>query len=139
MGKASITIVGRLARDPELRTTAKGTQVCKLTLPVDTGFGDNKVTTWWSATLFGKRAEVAAKHSKKGDTVMVSGPPTVREYTKRDGDTGWSAELVASDFDFVSTGKPAQGNNAPAPKKKSAPSMTSDDFNDYGPGPDLPF
>ena len=137
MGKASITIVGRLARDPELRTTAKGTQVCKLTLPVDTGFGDNKVTTWWSATLFGKRAETAAKYSKKGDTVMVSGPPTVREYTKRDGDTGWSAELVASEFDFVSTGKP-QGNNAPAPKKKSA-SMTSDDFNDYAADPGLPF
>jgi len=137
MGKASITIVGRLARDPELRTTAKGTQVCKLTLPVDTGFGDNKTTTWWSATLFGKRAETAAKYSKKGDTVMVSGPPTVREYTKRDGDTGWSAELVASDFDFVSTGKP-QGNNAPAPKKKSA-SMTSDDFNDYAADPGLPF
>ena len=137
MGKASITIVGRLARDPELRTTAKGTQVCKLTLPVDTGFGDNKMTTWWSATLFGKRAETAAKYSKKGDTVMVSGPPTVREYTKRDGDTGWSAELVASDFDFVSTGKP-QGNNAPAPKKKSA-SMTSDDFNDYAADPGLPF
>ena len=136
MGKASITIVGRLARDPELRTTAKGTQVCKLTLPVDTGFGDNKVTTWWSATLFGKRAETAAKDSKKGDTVMVSGPPTVREYTKRDGDIGWSAELVASEFDFVSTGKPAAGN-APAPKKSA--SMTSDDFNDYGPGPDLPF
>lgn len=137
MGKASITIVGRLARDPELRTTAKGTQVCKLTLPVDTGFGDNKTTTWWSATLFGKRAETAAKYSKKGDTVMVSGPPTVREYTKRDGDTGWCAELVASDFDFVSTGKP-QGNAAPAPKKKSA-SMTSDDFNDYAADPGLPF
>ena len=136
MGKASITIVGRLARDPELRTTAKGTQVCKLTLPVDTGFGDNKVTTWWYETLFGKRAETAAKYSKKGDTVMVSGPPTVREYTKRDGDIGWSAELVASEFDFVSTGKPAAGN-APAPKKSA--SMTSDDFNDYGPGPDLPF
>ena len=119
MGKASITIVGRLARDPELRTTAKGTQVCKLTLPVDTGFGDNKVTTWWSATLFGKRAETAAKYSKKGDTVMVSGPPTVREYTKRDGDIGWSAELVASEFDFVSTGKPAAGN-APAPKKSAS-------------------
>ena len=138
MGKASLTIVGRLARDPKLRTTAKGTQVCKLTLPVDTGFGDHKTTTWWSATLFGKRAEVAAKHSKKGDTVMVSGPPTVREYTKRDGDTGWSAELVASEFDFVSTGKP-QGGNAPAPKTKSAPSMTSDDFNHYAPSPDLPF
>ena len=137
MGKASITIVGRLARDPELRTTAKGTQVCKLTLPVDTGFGDNKVTTWWSVTLFGKRAEVAAKHSKKGDTVMVSGPPTVREYTKRDGDIGWSAELVASDFDFVSTGKPQNGN-APAPKKQAA-SMTSDDFNDYAADPGLPF
>ena len=137
MGKASITIVGRLARDPELRTTAKGTQVCKLTLPVDTGFRDNKTTTWWTATLFGKRAETVAKYSKKGDTVIVHGPPTVREYTKRDGDTGWSAELVVSDFDFVSTGKP-QGDNAPAPKKKSA-SMTSDDFNDYAAGPDLPF
>jgi len=136
MGKASITITGRLARDPELRTTSKGTQVCKLTLPVDTGYGDNKITTWWTATLFGKRAETAAKYSKKGDTVMVSGPPTVREYIKRDGDAAWSAELIASDFDFISTGKPkADTTPAPAPKKAA----TTVDYNDYGAGPDLPF
>ena len=75
---AFITITARLARPPEVRETNSGTTICNLTLPNDTGWGDNKTTTWWTCTLFGKRAEAAAKHLDKGQWVTVNGEPSLR-------------------------------------------------------------
>lgn len=95
------TITGCLARDPELKSTSKGTTLVSCTIPVDTGWGESKTTTWWRITLFGKRAEVVAQHLTKGKWAMFSGPVSVREYTKKDGSTGTSAEMTANDFHFV--------------------------------------
>ena len=101
MSTINATIVGRLARDPESKTTGGGTTLTTCTIPVDTGWGDNKQTTWWRVTIFGKRAEVVAKHLAKGKWVTFSGPVSVREYTKKDGSNGFSAEMTANDFAFV--------------------------------------
>ena len=101
MSTINATIVGRLARDPETRTTPKGTTVTTMTIPVDTGSGDNKVTTWWRVTMFGRRAEVVGKYLKKNKWATFSGEVSVREYTKKDGSKGWSAEMKADTFGFV--------------------------------------
>lgn len=109
MTTANMTLVGRLARDPDVRTSHKGTTVCTLTVPVDTGWGDNKTTTWWRVSLFGKRGESAGQYLRKGSWVSVSGPASVREYDKKDGTKGWSAEVTANDWSFVG---PKEGGGA---------------------------
>lgn len=127
---AILTITARLARDPELSTTGSGTSLCKLTLPVDTGYGDNKSTTWWTATLWGKSAESAASHLNKGRWVCVSGEAQVRTFDKRDGSTGFSAELNANNWSFVGNRADNNDAQAPAPKRKpgrySIPSNVDD-------------
>ncbi len=100
MSAAIITITARLARDPEIKTSGKGTQMCTLVLPVDTGWGDGKTTTWWRATIFGRRAEAAAQYLRTGSWVCVSGPASVREYDGKNG-KGYSPELTCSEFQFV--------------------------------------
>lgn len=97
---AFITITARLARPPEVRETNSGTTICNLTLPNDTGWGDNKTTTWWTCTLFGKRAEAAAKHLDKGQWVTINGEPSLRKYNKRDGTEGTSLEVKVNDWQF---------------------------------------
>ena len=116
---AHISITARLARDPEVKTSAKGTTVCRLTLPVDSGWGENKSTTWWTATLFGKRGEAAAQYLKKGSWVAVSGSAEVRTYSKKDGSTGFSAEVMVNDWSFV-------GNKEDSQASSTAPSYPSD-------------
>jgi single-strand DNA-binding protein len=114
---AYITITARLARPPEVRNTNSGTTICNLTLPNDTGWGDNKQTSWWTCTLFGKRAEAAAKHLQKDQWVTVNGQPSLRTYEKRDGSTGFSLEVKVSDWAFcgpkvqqdAQSGQTAQG------------------------------
>lgn len=101
MSKATGTIVGRLARDPESRFTGSGTQLVTCTIPTESGWGDSKATTWWRVTLFGKKADIVAKHLSKGRWAMFTGEFSVLEYTKKDGTKGFSAEMTASDFAFV--------------------------------------
>jgi single-strand DNA-binding protein len=98
---ATIVLTGRLARDPETRTTRGGTTVTNLTIPVDTGYGESKLTTWWKVTLFGKRADTAGRHLRKGAWVSVTGTPAVETYTKRDGTQGFSPAVNADGWDFV--------------------------------------
>ena len=126
---AYITITARLARPPEMRETHSGTTICNLTLPNDTGWGDNKTTSWWTCTLFGKRAEAAGKHLDKGRWVTVNGEPSLRTYEKRDGSTGFSLEVKVSDWAFCG---PKEG--APAQRDSSATS-----YNRGEPSPDIPF
>lgn len=135
MSAAHISITARLARDPEVRTSAKGTSVVTLTLPVDVGWGDNKQTTWWNAVLFGKRADAAAQHLQKGSWVCVSGTAGVRTYDKKDGSKGFAAEVTVNDWAFVG---PKQQASAPADNNvgpRSAPAMGSMPYSDA----DLPF
>ncbi len=129
---AYININGRLVRDPETRTTAKGHSMVKLTIPTETGWGDNKVTTWWSVTFFGKTGERAAQHLCKGQRVTITGKAGVRTYEKRDGSQGFSAEVDGYDWSFAGP-KPQADDAAPAPKPSS---------NDGYSGPmhgDIPF
>jgi len=126
---AYITITARLARPPEMRETHSGTTICNLTLPNDTGWGDNKTTSWWTCTLFGKRAEAAGKHLVKGKWVTVNGEPSLRTYEKRDGSTGFSLEVKVSDWAFC-----GPKEDAPAQRDSSATS-----YNRGEPSPDIPF
>lgn len=63
-------IVGRLARDPEMRTTANGNQVANIIVAVDNRSNDK--ADFIRTAVWGKLAEVISKHHK-GDVVFVKG------------------------------------------------------------------
>jgi len=104
---AFISVTGRLAQDPETRTAGSST-VTTLVIPVDTGWGDRKTTTWWRASLWGKRGEKAAEFLRKGQWVSVSGSAKIREYEGKNG-KGFSAEVEANDWSFVGNKSDNQG------------------------------
>lgn len=66
----AISIVGRLGKDPELRFTEKGLQVCKFSLAVSKYKAE---TTWFNVTMFGKSAEIAGQYLKKGQMAGIQG------------------------------------------------------------------
>ena len=108
---AYITITGNVRRVEE-KETSKGTALTKLTIPVDTGWGDNKTTTWWNVTFFGKSAENAAKYLKQGQKVSIAGKASVRSYEKRDGTPGFSAEIDGYDWSFAGPKPQNDGDQA---------------------------
>lgn len=109
-----IIIVGNLGRDPELKQTPQGQTVCKF--PVATSekkrnaAGDQEeLTTWFRVSVWGRQAELAHEYLSKGRQVYVEGRLRLEEYTDREGKTRVSAEVMASDVQFIGQ-RPEQGS-----------------------------
>lgn len=94
------TIMGRMTRDVELRTTSGGKSVCSFTLAVDRDFGE-KQTDFIPVVAWGKTAEFAAKYFTKGRMAAVSGRLQIRDYEDSEGTKRRVAEIVASSVYFA--------------------------------------
>lgn len=68
----ALMIVGRVGRDPETRTIASGKAVTKFSVAVNRP-GRDKGTDWFSVSLWGKQAELAADLIRKGALVSIVG------------------------------------------------------------------
>ena len=122
----SITIVGRLGRDPEMRYTPNGQAVTSFSVATDRQYTDAngqkvKETTWFRVSVWGKQAEPCNQYLKQGSVVLVDGRLTPdpktggpRIFKRQDGSEGASFELNATAVRFLS-GKDAseQPTNAP--------------------------
>ena len=78
-----VSLTGRLTRDPELITTAGGTEICNARLAVDRRGQDGAVFV--DVKCFGKQATAVAKHKGKGDQVAVSGRLELDEWETEQG------------------------------------------------------
>jgi single-strand DNA-binding protein len=125
------TILGRLGRDPELRTTSSGTQVLSLNLATNSGYGENRVTLWVRCSMFGARAERLAPMLAKGSQVLVVGELTQREYTTTAGEARTSLELRVSELEFAGPKSDAQESApASAPARARKPARRQEPVND---------
>ena len=75
MSMAAGTITGRVGKDPELKDSKGGSTYCRINLCVDEWdreAGEN-VPRWAQCLLFGRQAERAVEHVRKGCTVTIAG------------------------------------------------------------------
>lgn len=75
-----IIITGNLGRDPEIRSTQGGDQVCSLSVGVKQGWGDRASSNWFRCSVWGKRAQTVNDNLRKGQKVTVIGELTIGEY-----------------------------------------------------------
>lgn len=76
----TISIVGRLGRDSERKNIGQST-LLEFNVGENVGYGDRKVTNWWSCKLWGKRAEgQLMDYLVKGASVVVFGEVTLRKH-----------------------------------------------------------
>lgn len=111
-----IVLMGRLARDPELRRTQSGVSVVSFTLAVERDFqsreGGERETDFIDVVAWRSTAEFVSKHFSKGQMAVVSGRLQIREWTDRDGGKRRSAEVAAEQVWFA--GDKPRGAAAPA-------------------------
>ena len=103
------TIIGRLGRDPQLKTAKSGMQVCSFSVAVDTGYGNNKKTDWYSVTVFGKQAESCSQYLKKGSLALFEGTIHLGSYSK-DGKDVYYIDMAANNVTFLSKNENSQSN-----------------------------
>ena len=125
----SITVAGTLGRDAEVRFLANGDAVCSFSLADSQG--KDKATIWWSASLFGKRAESLAPYLLKGGAVTVSGNVSEREWNDKDGQKRKSMDIRVSDVALQGGRKDEAPRAAPQAARAPEPRgtfQTNDDF-----------
>lgn len=110
----SVNLVGRLARDPELRYTNSQMAVCQFTLAVDRRVkaGDERQADFIRVTVFGKVAENAAKYLNKGKQAAVTGRLQTGSYENKNGDTVYTTDVIAAEVQFLT---PVGSGKAAAP------------------------
>lgn len=94
-----VIIIGNLGKDPELAYTSNQKALCKMSVGTkERGRdGQDDVTTWHNVVVFNELAENAAASLSKGDRVIVIGTARKQKYEKRDGTTGYSDEIRATE------------------------------------------
>ena len=102
MADNSITLVGNLPRDPEIRFTATGRAVASFSMGVGRRYQVNgewqEKTSWFNVTAWGQLGENAAATLVKGSRVVVTGRLEQREYTSREGEKRTAIDVVADDI-----------------------------------------
>lgn len=95
-----LTIIGSLGKDPELRTTQSGINVCTFSVAVNNRKGE---TTWFRVSAWRGLAETCSKYLAKGRKVAVVGSVSAQAYMGSDGTAKASLELTADDVEFLSS------------------------------------
>ncbi|ATD54055.1 single-stranded DNA-binding protein [Clostridium chauvoei] len=104
-----IVLLGKLIRDPELKTLENGEKVfTRFIIAVDRNFKSQDGTRKSDlipVTFWGRKAEVVCKYMKKGSYITLSGRLRTGSYEDKDGNKKYIAEVVAEDFKFVGNRK----------------------------------
>ena len=126
-----LTIIGNLTRDPELRSTPNGVNVCDFTVAVNRrnrrDDQNQPEADFFRVTAWRQLGENCARFLAKGRKVCVIGPVSARSYTANDGSTRVSLEVTADDVEFLSPkGETEASGGYSAPAAASAPAPSAE-------------
>ena len=111
-----ITIMGRLTRDPELRSTQSGVSVTSFTVAVDRDFGGRdggeRQTDFIDCVAWRQTGEVVSKYFHKGSMIVVSGRLQSRKWQDRDGNNRTNWEVIADNVYFGESRRDSESNGS---------------------------
>jgi len=100
-----VTLLGRLGRDPEVRSTQNGSKLCNLSVATsevwrDRNSGERKERTeWHRVVIFNERlVDVAEKYLRKGSQAYLEGQLQTRKWTDQSGQDRYATEIVLQNF-----------------------------------------
>lgn len=105
----SITLLGRLTKDPELKYSQKGTAYCRFTLAVARPFNKEE-TDFINCVAMDKKAEVIADYLRKGKRIAIQGRLQIGSYEKN-GNTFYTADVMVSNLHFIDYKDDENSNN----------------------------
>ncbi len=130
-----VMIIGRLTRDPELRTTPSGVNVCQIGVATSFVYTNQQTgqkveqTEFHNVVLWRKLGEIAHQYLKKGTQVFIEGRLQTRSWDGKDGQKRYRTEIVADNMIMLgranASGSPAPSGQFAAPAQQTpAPAAT---------------
>ena len=136
-----VVLTGRLAADPELKTTQSGVSVTSFCIAVQRRYksGEDPITDFINVVAWRSSAEFVSKYFKKGNMIGIEGSIQTRKYQDKDGNNRTAFEVVANNVQFVETKR-----ENPADVSVPSPSFGNNNTGDFteiqaSDDDDLPF
>ncbi len=126
-----VILLGRLTRDPELRTTTSGKNIVNFSIAVDRG-GQDDTADFFEVTAWEKLGDLVMQYLGKGRKVLVQG--RLRQDSWDDKETGkkrTKIEVTATDVTFLDG--PSDGSrqtSAPKSASKKSEDVVIEDIDD---------
>ena len=127
-----VILMGRLTRDPELRSTPQGVSSCSFSLAVDRNFvkqGEERKADFINCVAWRQTAEFISKYFKKGNMVALEGSIQTRSWDDNEGKKRYATDVVVSQVYFAES--KSESATVPIMPIPEVPTMGEDD--------DLPF
>lgn len=133
-----VMIIGRLTRDPELRTTTNGANVASFSVATSFNWTDQsgqkkEQTEFHNVVAWRKLGEIVGQYLKKGSQVYIEGRLSTRSWEGQDGKKNYRTEIVADNM--IMLGRPSGNQPQQAeqpPQTESTPQIQIEDS-------DIPF
>lgn len=129
----SVTMIGRLCKEPELRRTRSGTACCSFSLAVKRPRVKD-TTDFHDFVVWQQGAEYLCQYGHKGDLVGVTGYLTTRDWKDKDGNNRKAIEVTVDSLELLSSkrnsetgGNPTQNQNASHGQQQSFEPITDPD------------
>ena len=99
-------IIGRLGKNPEIRTTPSGSKVANFNVAVSEKRKDKQgqvqeSTEWCKIVLWGKLSEIAEKYLRKGSLVYIEGKLKTRDWEDKDGVRKYTTEIIGNQLQML--------------------------------------
>jgi single-strand DNA-binding protein len=139
--KNKVNLIGRLGKDPEIRYTTDQKPICHFSLATSESWKDKSgerktLTEWHNIVIFGKLAEIAAEHLKKGSLIDLEGKIKTRPWQDKDGKDRYTTEIITHELRMLSKKDGADSSDGHS-------SSNAHDDADFNPRPfdegDIPF
>jgi len=131
-----VILVGRLGKDPEIRSTPGGNTVAKFTIATDERFTDKsgekqERTEWHNIVAWGKLAEICGQYLRKGKLVYIEGSIRTDSWEdKESGQKRYRTEIVANTMKMLDRRGDDEGGGSYGGARRPAATATS------SPGPE---
>lgn len=160
MNVNKVILVGRLTRDPEIRTTPTGQSVATISMATNSFWTDKSgqkqdKTEFHNVVLWGRQAEIASQYLTKGQECFIEGRLQTRAYTAKDGAERRTTEVIAESMQLGSRAQgsaqgasagprpqaqaPASGAKSGTPMEEEIPTINLDDESEEIRIEDVPF
>ena len=144
----SVSLTGRLTKDPEVRYSQAQMAIASFTLAVDRPYSKDKENSadFIRITTFGKQAEFVEKYLTKGRLIGVTGRIQTGSYQDKDGNTRYTTDVIADRIEFLGSQNRDNAGSfdgsapkaAPAPKSAMPPAAAPEGFSSLD-DDDIPF
>lgn len=117
-----VMLIGRLGKDPEIKTIPSGKKVANFSMATDEGYKKDGVkvekTEWHKIIVWDKLAEIVDKYVKKGSLIYIEGKISTRAWDDKDGNKKYTTEITADTMSMLG-GKTDGGSNQSSGQQSS--------------------